>query len=474
MPKKIVRDISASTFQVIANQLLGLGIFFILTRELAKGDYGELNFIIAILTVFWGIGSFGIDLIAAKKIASGDDARKIAGIHIIHSFACSVLFILILILLAVLIPVAGSKNSLLVNLGLSFLLTYLSTPFKQLAYGKRMFFLLALMSTSAAFSRLIFLLILMTAGHFSLTNVALVFIFSSLFEFMVSSILVLKKIRILPLYWSSAKYLSIIKESLPQFGAIIFNSVLARFDWILLGTVFTTLVTADYVFAYKIFELSKLPLWIISPVLMPVFTQFFSTSRQKSRLTVVKSRLLFRAEVLISAVIPLLIAVLWLPLMKYFYGDKYGYPALVIFLILSLGVPLQYATDYYWNLCVAQGQLKLTSKIIFLSTSVNIILNLCLVPFFGAPGAACSYVASYLLQLILYKKYTNQQKIRPEMNSLLKAIACAILAAGLSFFFITNIYLSVPAVIILYFLFSILVKNLVLNKIKTAIRVFVR
>ena len=107
MPKKIVRDISASTFQVILNQLLGLGIFFILTKELAKADFGALNFTIAILTVFWGIGSFGIDLIAARKIASGDDARKITGIHVFHSLACSVLFILLLILLAVLVPVAG-------------------------------------------------------------------------------------------------------------------------------------------------------------------------------------------------------------------------------------------------------------------------------------------------------------------------------------------------------------------------------
>src|SRR5688572_33419372 len=96
MPKKIIKDISASTFQVVFNQILGLGIFFILSRQLSKPDFGDLNFVIAILTVFWGIAGFGIELIAAKRIASGEDPGPIAGIHLIHSVFGSVFFILAL------------------------------------------------------------------------------------------------------------------------------------------------------------------------------------------------------------------------------------------------------------------------------------------------------------------------------------------------------------------------------------------
>ena len=148
-----------------------------------------------------------------------------------------------------------------------------------------------------------------------------------------------------------------------------------------MGLLTTSLATADYVFAYKIFEISKLPLWIMSAVLLPVFTGFFARPKSVDQKRMVRSKLLFAGEALVSALIPLVIAVTWLPLMKYFYADKYGLSSLHIFLVLSVCVPLQFATDYYWNLCVAQGQLKLTTKIFFVSTLLNITMNLCLVPF---------------------------------------------------------------------------------------------
>jgi O-antigen/teichoic acid export membrane protein len=474
MPKKIIKDISASTLQVVINQLLGLGIFFILSRQLTKPEFGVLNFDLATLTVFWGIASMGMDLIAAKKIASGNDAKSIAGVHMIHAILSGSLYMLAFSILLVIFPGKSSGNSLLLKLFLSLLLTYLSTPFKQLAYGKRMFFILAMMSTTAAFSRLVFLFVILVTGDFNLNNVALVFVISSFVEFVVSGFLILKRINIFPLAWSKTRYLSLMKESLPQFGVVIFNSVLARFDWILLGLLSTSVVTADYVFAYKIFELSKLPLWIISPVLMPVFTGFFSRPRQPDQIKLVKSKLLFSGETFVSVFIPLLIAVIWLPVMNHFYGGKYGAAALDIFLVLSVCVPLQFATDYYWNLCIAQGQLKLTTKIFFLSTLLNVILNLCLIPIFGAVGAAWSFVGSYLLQLLLYKKYTNQERIKPEIVSLFKAIACGVASLAICFFFVSNIFVSAFAVIMLYLVFSLLTRNVVIKKVKTAVNIFIR
>jgi hypothetical protein len=43
MSRKFFRDISASTLQVLINQLLGLAVFLFLSICLSKDHYGELN-----------------------------------------------------------------------------------------------------------------------------------------------------------------------------------------------------------------------------------------------------------------------------------------------------------------------------------------------------------------------------------------------------------------------------------------------
>jgi hypothetical protein len=50
MKKKLLHDISANTLQVIINQLCGLVIFYILSAQLTKNDFGEINW-----DEFWNV-----------------------------------------------------------------------------------------------------------------------------------------------------------------------------------------------------------------------------------------------------------------------------------------------------------------------------------------------------------------------------------------------------------------------------------
>ena len=84
MKRQFTRDISLNVFQVVINQVCGLGIFYILSTHLDKSDFGEVNWSLAVLLTLFGILAFGIDQVAVRRIASGQDEKKVLSVYISH------------------------------------------------------------------------------------------------------------------------------------------------------------------------------------------------------------------------------------------------------------------------------------------------------------------------------------------------------------------------------------------------------
>src|SRR5580692_6944016 len=100
LPKKLLHDLSASTLQVVLNQLFGLLIFYLLSRYLDKSGFGELNWSIATLSVVTRLLTLGTDILIVKWIASGRDAKQAGGLHMSHTLLTSFSFVLLLTLAA--------------------------------------------------------------------------------------------------------------------------------------------------------------------------------------------------------------------------------------------------------------------------------------------------------------------------------------------------------------------------------------
>src|SRR4030095_4833578 len=97
MGKKIVLDISASTFQILVNQFSGFVVFYILSKYLSKHVFGEINWSVAIFVIGFSILSFGIDQIVTKRIAAGDSPSTVLSLHLTHVLITSCLFFGIII-----------------------------------------------------------------------------------------------------------------------------------------------------------------------------------------------------------------------------------------------------------------------------------------------------------------------------------------------------------------------------------------
>lgn len=131
MKKKLTSDISATSFQVIINQLCGLLIFYILSATVSKNDFGEINWSLAIWLAIFNILSLGIDQVLVKKVAAGSDPGKMLSLYITHVLLTGGLFYGIILLSQFFGNTLLQQHQVLLWIGFGKLMIFWSTPFKD-------------------------------------------------------------------------------------------------------------------------------------------------------------------------------------------------------------------------------------------------------------------------------------------------------------------------------------------------------
>jgi O-antigen/teichoic acid export membrane protein len=242
------------------------------------------------------------------------------------------------------------------------------------------------------------LLLLLLLHDMSAGNVLIIFIAGDLSELLLCIIIagpLLKspyKIR-----RNKRIQLLLLKESLPQTGVVIFTAIMSRFDWILIGLLISSSKLAEYSFAWKAFELATLPLLIIAPIMIPLFTRMFKLPGNIAGLS-----FFLEWQIIIAAFIALLLNVCWIPAIDFITDGKYGAVNAGTIFLLSLSMPLLYFNNYLWTINFAKGNLKLIFFIMAVSFAVNIAGCSILIPRYKNEGAAFAYFLTLLVQLILY------------------------------------------------------------------------
>lgn len=274
--KRLVQNLSANFCQLILNQLCGLIIFYILSTGLDKNTFGLINLALAILLAAFNILSFGIDQMSVKKIAGGEAPHSVLSLYITHVIGTGIVFYGLLFMCSPLFEHSAQLYSLLVLIGIGKLMIYFSTPFKQAASGMEQFKLLAYMSVISNIIRCCGLIAVVLFHILNLSTVIVTFISGDAAELILGIYLFRNFTKLsLLIKWDGSKYKTLLCESLPQTGVVLITSALARFDWIFIGFVLSSIKLAEYSFAYKIFEISTLPLLAIAPLLIPRFTKLF-------------------------------------------------------------------------------------------------------------------------------------------------------------------------------------------------------
>jgi len=178
---------------------------------------------------------------------------------------------------------------------------------------------------------------------------------------------------------------------------VVFTAIMSRLDWILIGLFISSTKLAEYSFAWKAFEVSTLPLLVIAPMMVPLFTRLCRSPSAVSNLS-----FFLEWQLITAAFIALLLNIGWTPIIDFITDGKYGAVNAHTIFLLSLSMPILYFNNYLWTILFARGRLDRIFFIIGISFAVNIASCCVLIPLFKNEGAAIAYLITLLVQLALY------------------------------------------------------------------------
>lgn len=425
MGGRLLKSLSANSSQLIVNQALGFGIFYLLSVHLDKNGFGGINFVLAILLAAFNILSCGIDQLVVKKIASGGSIPAVVSMFSAHVLISGLLFYAGLLAAYFLLPRQAGVCYLLLLVGMGKLLVYFSLPFKQAMNGAERFTVLGVMSVVSNLVRFVCLVTLSLIGHLDLFSAVIVFICGDAAELIVCVFLYIFNTKIpLTVQWDRRAYLALLKEAVPQSGVVIITSALARLDWIFIGLMVSAAKLADYSFAYKIFEVSSLPLLVVAPILIPRFARMFSNGNVQS----IELFFLIRIEMVVAGFTGLLLAVCWTPLADVLAAGKYGSVNQHTIDILSLCLPFLYFNNFFWTIYFVQGRLKMIFVSFLLTFGVNLAGNIVLIPLMHNEGAALAFLLACISQAVYYFTHNTNPKLGRAWQPLLYGIAAMLIS----------------------------------------------
>jgi len=424
--KKHFKVFSATTFQIIGNQLFGLLFFILLSSDVGKDIFGDINWSIAISVTISIILSFGFDYVVVRRISSKQDTHRIAGVYLSHTIVISAIFAGLLLAHRLLFPSFYAVHDVFAFIFISTLLTFIAGPFKQLAMGLEKFWHMAVMCVTCNFIRVSGFFIMIYTHRINSFNISALFIVSSSLELLVCVLLAWHILsRPLTMIFDWKVYTALVKESLPQMGTVLSDSAFARMDWILMGILSTKIFTADYSFAYKAFESSRIPLLIIAPVLLPKLSRIYSKDEDFKDDIKGQLNALWKIESFVCVLIPLILNVCWVDVVNLFTHNKYGEETKWVYLVLSMAIPMLFISNYLWTIAFAKGRLKLTFKISMVVTASNLILNIILIPRYHAVGAAIASTSSLFIQLVLYCITVQEKQLMLALFDFIKTFIIA-------------------------------------------------
>src|SRR5579862_3019043 len=454
LKRKIIRGLSATTLQLVINQLFGVLIFYILSRELTKNNFGELNWTLAVLLTAFNLLSFGMDQMLVKKIAAGGNRSALLSLYVLHTLIAGALFYGLLFSASLIFPEFFVRHHLLLLIGIGKLLLFFSTPFKQLVTGLQKYNWLLYMSVCSSVLRGLVLLFISFHGNISIQTAVIIFIGGDAMELLVCFIINNNLVKPGKFYtWNRQEYVQLLRESLPQVGVVIFTSAIARFDWIFIGLFVSDVKLAEYSFAYKIFEITTLPLLAIAPLLVPLFTIFFQQQKENNPMSLHNVKLLLRMEMVIAALTALLLNLLWIPVIDPVTQGKYGAVNMHTLFILSLCIPVLYLNNFLWSIHFAKGRLRAIFYIFAITFSVNILGDIFLIPRWKNEGAAWAFIIAVFVQAALYLRTTGLPWLKNCWVSLLLCSASAAISGIASRYFFWSDWMIFSFALITYLLF---------------------
>jgi len=439
--KAFIRFFS-SGLQALAMQVLGSIFFYVISVYLSKDSFGIISWMNTLSIFITTILGFGLEQVVVRRIAASQRSDWAAAAFLFHSL---VAFFVTLVALTVLtLMLHNDDYRLLPWFFIVQGLLFLGIPLKQFLNAKEKFTpygVIAIISNSLRVCGAFYLVVV---HQLQVHSIIMVMICTAGAELLALFIYVITNTGFSFKFRFQA-YKKLLSESAAQYVSVIFDMSLSRMDWLLLGFMASKAVLADYSFAYRAYELTRLPMFIIAPVILPRLSRLM-VSKPSDKLQQ-QINAFNTAELLLAMLLPLVFNILWTPVVGMITGGKYGATNATEFLILSLCIPLQFFINLLWSLSFSVKRYKAVSSVTVSCAVINIGLNLVLIPLFNGIGSAVAFLITNLLQAALYyrlvNKYVMHISLRPFLLLFPAALAGWFITSSINMHFLLRLLLGI-------------------------------
>lgn len=215
----------------------------------------------------------------------------------------------------------------------------------------------------------------------------------------------LKKRHDIKIEYVKPKYFSYIKKAFPYMASGIFAGINANIDIVILGYTVSSSEVGYYSANYKLINEFVAMCAVVFTPFFPVFVEKIA-KKEMSYVNRVTGQL---RTILMAVILPCTIVGVFYAkeILGFLYGTEFEAGA-TAFAILMVFVALLYYRELYGYILTADGQQSNYLKVVMVSGTCNIILNLLLIPKFGIAAAAFTTLISEIINLVGMRRFVKK------------------------------------------------------------------
>ncbi|MBE3114353.1 MAG: flippase, partial [Actinobacteria bacterium] len=392
-----VQRIAKNSLVLLASNIISniLGFFYVMyiARYLGAEGFGILSFVLAFTGIFSVFSDLGLSPLTVREVARD---RSLVGKYLGNITVIKIILVIITFgLIAITINLLGyPKQTIIVVyfLALSVIFSSFSNIFNSIfqAYEKMEY---------QSIEQILSSILMLSGALFAISHGFSVIGFAFIY-FLVRAVALGYSFAVytwkfslpkLELDWSFWK--PTIKEALPFFLSAVVDIIAFKIDIIMLSMMKGDMVVGWYSAAYRLIEALMFIPATFAGAIYPVLSNFYVSSQESLKLIYKKS---FKYLFIVGLPIAVGTTILAHKIILFIYKSGFTH-SIIALQILIWTIPIIFLTYMFGTMLASINKQDLTLKILLLSMSLNVVMNLILIPRYSYIGASIATVITELL-----------------------------------------------------------------------------
>lgn len=447
MINNIFKNFSSLFFSNIIINLLSFLYTILLARYLGVEGFGVLSLALAFGGIFGIVTDLGLGSLSTREVSRNKSlAPEYLSNILVIRFILAILTFIVAVISLNLLDYSYQTKLVIYLITLSFIVAAITSTYYAIFQSYERMGYQALGQTLT--SILLFTGILLAIYYsYDILIIALIYLLSNLiillFNMIISPLYLDLKLKgINKKFWKPT-----IKTAIPFSLALIFSLIYFKVDTIILSLLKGEIAVGIYSAPYNLMmALMFIPI-TFTTVLFPLFSQLHIESHGSLKNSYEKT---FKYLLITSIPIAVITTFYSNNIILLVYGLNFKSSILVL-QILIWTVPLIFATYLFRTLLLAMNKQNLVFKIIIICLTLNIILNIILIPFYNFIGASFVNVLTEFVFFIICFHYIGKYLYKIPSKTIFKImLSGVIMILIIDLFHELNLFIVITGSLILY------------------------